>query len=189
MSSQELLQNQFLIAMPQLIDINFFRSVVYLCLHTEEGGMGVIVNRPLLDLNLGQVMEQMSIDVTDEKIKQFPVLLGGPVQPDRGFVLHTDDEQSWESTMKTGGTLAITSSQDILKSIAEGKGPSKFLVCLGYSGWGRGEIENEIIHNDWLVSPVCQRILFELPFESRWQSAFEFLGVNRNQLSQDVGHG
>jgi putative transcriptional regulator len=188
MNKHKSFQHQFLIAMPNLVDINFFHSVVYLCLHTDEGAMGLMINRPLLDIDLGQVMEQMDILVVDDKINHLPVLLGGPVQPERGFVLHTH-EKSWESTMPTGKNLAITSSQDILQAIANGAGPQQYLVFLGYSGWGAGEIENELMNNDWLISPAMSDIIFELPFDQRWKSAVKILGIETSQISRDVGHG
>lgn len=181
------LQDHLLIAMPVLKDINFSRSVVYICAHSDDGAMGIMINQPLLDIDLGEVMKQMDIELGKKEIAHLPVLLGGPVQPERGFILH-NKKQLWESSLVTSDELAVTSSQDILQALAEGKGPHEFLIMLGYAGWGSGELEKEILANDWLVAPANHEILFDTPFEKRWEKAAESIGVDIHNLSSDVGH-
>lgn len=180
-------KNQFLIAMPALMDITFFHAVVYICLHSKEGGMGFLVNKPLSDLTFAHVMTQMKIPYNNPTLDKVPVLLGGPVQPERGFVLHPF-EHEWESTMRTAGHLAVTTSQDILHAIATGKGPQQFLLCLGYAGWGAGEIEQEVAENDWIIAPFKENILFDIPFDTRWKYSMAELGIDIEHLSTDTGH-
>jgi len=183
----ENLQHHFLIAMPKLKDLNFSRSVVYICAHNDDGAMGIMINYPLVDVNLGELMKQMDIIGNYKKINHLPVLLGGPVQPERGFVLHRKVNK-WESTLETGGDIALTSSQDILEALANGKGPKEFLILLGYAGWETKELEKEIVNNDWLVAPADDSIIFDIPFENRWEQAAQSIGVDINNVSDDIGH-
>ncbi|MBY0377475.1 MAG: YqgE/AlgH family protein [Gammaproteobacteria bacterium] len=182
------LVNKFLIAVPELEDAHFHRGVVYVCAHSEEGAMGLLINRPFLDMKLADVFAEMKIEV--DKNLQLPstVLLGGPLQPDRGFVLHKSQQRAWQSTLVVKDAVAVTSSQDILQAMAHNQGPSEALMILGYCGWTAGLVEQEIAKNDWLVAPADTDILFSVPFGERWQRAIKSLGFNPDNLSDDVGH-
>lgn len=180
------LTNHFLIAMPGLADPFFARTVSYLCQHNEEGALGIIVNRPL-ELTLADIMEQMEINVTDPGIGQLPVYFGGPVQPERGFVLH-EPKGHWNSTLQVSDTLCLTTSRDILEAVGTGEGPEHILVALGYAGWGKGQLEREITENSWLNAPADTSILFRQPAESRWKAAAELMGVDISLLTAQAGH-
>ena len=180
------LTNHFLIAMPTLEDPNFHRTVTYMCAHSEEGAMGIVINRPT-DLRLADVLGQMSIPVSNATVENTRVLLGGPVSRERGFVLH-QPPGDWDSTLQVSGEIGIATSRDILSEIAEGRGPEQSLVVLGYAGWGAGQLEQEVLDNAWLSGPISKQILFEVPFEERWASATRLLGVDPEQLSHQVGH-
>ena len=181
------LTNQFLIAMPSLADPNFYRTVTYMCAHSEEGAMGIVINRPT-DLKLADVLGQMSIPLIDDAASDVAVLQGGPVCRERGFVLHQPAGE-WDSTLKVSEEIGIATSRDILSEIAEGRGPEQSLIALGYAGWGAGQLEQEVLDNAWLSGPISSRILFDLPFEERWASAAQLLGVDPARLSGQVGHG
>jgi putative transcriptional regulator len=180
------LSNHFLIAMPSLADPNFARGLTLLCQHNAEGAMGLLVNRPS-DYTLGDVLAQMGIATEDLALGQLPVLIGGPVHPDRGFVLH-DDPREWSSTLRFGNGLAVTTSREILVAMAKGEGPKHVLVALGYSGWDAGQLEAELGDNAWLTAPADQAIVFDTPLESRWQAAASSLGVDLRLLSDSAGH-
>jgi len=180
------LTNHFLIAMPQLEDPNFYHTATYICEHNEEGAMGLIINRPL-ELTLGEVLAHIDIPVESEEIARIPVYYGGPVQEDRGFVLHHMTRR-WESTLKITDELAVTTSRDILANIASGNGPDQFLVTLGYAGWGAGQLERELAENAWLSGPANPEILFNTPVAERWTAAAQSIGVDLNLLSGDTGH-
>jgi putative transcriptional regulator len=180
------LSNHFLIAMPALADPNFARGLTLLCQHNAEGAMGLLVNRPS-DYTLGDVLAQMGIETADLALGQLPVLIGGPVHPDRGFVLH-DDPRDWSSTLRFGNGLAVTTSREILVAMAKGDGPKNVLVALGYSGWEAGQLEAELGENAWLTAPATESIVFHTPLEARWQAAAESLGVDLRLLSDSTGH-
>ncbi len=180
------LTNQFLIAMPTLEDPNFYRTVTYLCAHSEEGAMGIVINRPS-DLKLGDVLGQMSIPVSDSAVKDVAVLQGGPVCRERGFVLH-QPAGDWDSTLRVSDEIGLATSRDILSEIADGRGPEQSLVALGYAGWGAGQLEREVLSNAWLSGPISRTVLFDLPYEERWASAARLLGVDPERLSGQVGH-
>jgi len=180
------LSNHFLIAMPALADPNFARGLTLLCQHNAEGAMGLLVNRPS-DYTLGDVLAQMGIETSDLALGQLPVLIGGPVHPDRGFVLH-DDPRDWSSTLRFGDGLAVTTSREILVAMARGDGPRNVLVALGYSGWDAGQLEAELGENSWLTAPADQAIVFSTPLEARWQAAADSLGVDLRLLSDSSGH-
>ena len=180
------LTNQFLIAMPALADPNFHRTVTYVCAHSEEGAMGIVINRPT-DLKLADVLGQMSIPFTDNAVSGMAVLQGGPVCRERGFVLHQPAGE-WDSTLKVSEEIGIATSRDILSEIAEGRGPEQSLIALGYAGWGAGQLEQEVLDNAWLSGPISRKVLFDLPFEERWASAARLLGVDPERLSGQVGH-
>jgi putative transcriptional regulator len=181
------LTNHFLIAMPGMSDPFFSRTVTYMCQHGDEGALGIIVNRPI-KLTLQDVMEQMSIDPGDSALGQAPVYFGGPVHSDRGFVLHEPTEE-WSSTLKISDTMALTTSRDILEAMGRGEGPRHALVALGYAGWSKGQLEEEIIQNAWLNAEAEQSIVFDLPAENRWKAAAGLMGVDISQLTSQAGHG
>jgi putative transcriptional regulator len=180
------LTNQFLIAMPGLEDPNFFRSVTYICEHNDEGALGLVINRPL-DMNLGEIFQHINIDHAAPEAVRIPVHLGGPVQQDRGFVLH-EPLGDWEATLKVTDRIGITSSMDILDAIARNKGPKRRLIALGYAGWGAGQLEQEIAGNAWLSGPADPRILFDTPDEDRWKAAAALLGIDLDLFTGDAGH-
>ena len=180
------LTNHFLIAMPRLEDPNFFHTVTYICEHSSDGAMGIVINRPM-ELHLADIFEQLEIPVSTDRVAEQPVYIGGPVQSDRGFVLH-DSATEWASTLKITSEISVTTSLDILEAIAAGKGPEQNLVALGYAGWGAGQLENEMAQNAWLNGPAQSNIIFERASKERWQAAADLLGVDLNLLSGDAGH-
>ncbi|HUP93012.1 MAG TPA: YqgE/AlgH family protein [Solimonas sp.] len=178
-------RNQFLIAMPSLEDENFSHTVSLLCEHNDEGAIALVINRPT-ELRLSDMMEQMKLEheaLNDEEI----VYWGGPVQPERGFVIHRQPG-GWESCMEVDEGLFITTSRDILRAIGKGSGPKEFVVVLGYAGWGAGQLETEIMHNAWLNCAVDRQILFGTPARDRWQAATRLLGIDPTQLGGEAGH-
>lgn len=186
MAQQDLLTNQFLIAMPSMADAFFTRTVTYVCQHNEDGALGIVVNRPA-DLNLGDILEQMNINALDPRAKTMPVYFGGPVHPERGFVIHQPLGE-WDSTLRLSDDLALTTSRDILEAIARGDGPERVLIALGYAGWGKGQLEREILDNAWLNAPINQGVLFDLPPAQRWSSAVKTMGIDLALLSSQAGH-
>jgi putative transcriptional regulator len=187
--------NQFLIAMPGMVDDNFAGTVVYLCDHTPNGAMGLVINRPT-DVNLGDVFDKLDLKLEIQPKASEPVYFGGPVQTDRGFVLH---EQSCEehtnhysSSLRIPGGLAMTTSNDVLQEVAEGHGPKRFLMTLGYAGWSAGQLEDEIARNGWLNvnAPMEEliHIIFETPDEYKYQNVLGLLGVDVGFLSSEAGH-
>ena len=178
--------NQLLIAMPALTDPNFVRTVTYVCEHSPQGTLGIVINRPL-DITLQVVFEHMNIPLTDLAAADMPVYLGGPVEPERGFVLHSP-VGNWNSSVQITPELAVTTSRDILESIAEGKGPTQALIALGYAGWGPGQLEKEMAENAWLNGPADTNLLFATPADDRWEAAAALLGVNLHLLSTAAGH-
>ena len=173
---QNTLSNQLLIALPALEDPNFNRTVALICQHDGDGAMGVVVNRAS-EYTLGQVLSQMGIGSEDEALCAQIVLHGGPVHQERGFVLH-DDARQWDSSLRIGEGLYLTTSRDILEAMAAGRGPSHALVALGCAGWGAGQLESELGENSWLTAPSDVGLLFELPLEQRWQRAAGRIGVD-----------
>ena len=180
------LTNHFLIAMPHLLDPNFFHTITYICAHNKEGAMGVVINRPL-DIELGEILTHMKIDIANSNALDMPVYHGGPVHAERGFVIHRSPPQ-WESTISVTDTLCLTSSRDILDAIAKGEGPPQMLVALGYAGWEAGQLEQEIAENTWLHLPADESIIFDVPAPKRWHLAAECLGVDLGLLTIEAGH-
>ncbi len=180
------LKNQFLVAMPGLEDDNFSHTVSLLCEHNDKGAIGLIINRPT-DLTLTAMLDQMGVKHEAADANEHVVFWGGPVQPERGFVVHRGPG-GWESCMPISKDLFITTSRDVLAAIGEGRGPKEFLVTLGYAGWGAGQLENEILANSWLNTPVDSGVLFSTPARSRWQSATRLIGLDVAQLSSGAGH-
>lgn len=187
MTTAQYLNNQFLIAMPNLSDPSFSHTVTYLCQHNAEGALGIVINRSS-GLNLGDIFEQMDITPSNEKIKQTTVYAGGPVQQERGFVIHSSDDKHWDSTIATSSSISLTSSRDILEAIAADNGPNHYLIALGYAGWGSGQLEKEIISNAWLHSPCWENILYDMPINQRWNAAANQLGIDINKLTTPAGH-
>jgi len=180
------LTDHFLIAMPGMEDPNFAHSVTYVCEHGAQGTMGIVVNRPM-KLHLGEMLEQLGIQPTDPEAAALPVYLGGPVQTDRGFVLHSDHRR-WDSTMRITPGVSVTTSKDILEAIARGEGPRHALIALGYAGWSSGQLDVEMGANAWLSGPANSEILFRIPARQRWRAAARLLGVDMNLLSAQAGH-
>lgn len=182
------LTNHFLIAMPGMRDPQFARTVTYVCQHSDEGALGIIVNRPI-ELTLKDIMTQMKIDAIDARLADIPVFSGGPMQPERGFVLHESGEEEWTSTLRLSDRLSLTTSRDILEAMGRGEGPDNALVALGYAGWGKGQLEDEIIQNAWLNAEAEQSIIFRQPPAKRWKAAARLMGVDISLLTTQAGHG
>ncbi|RUR17803.1 YqgE/AlgH family protein [Legionella sp. km535] len=180
------LANHLLIAMPSLNDPNFERTVIYLCEHHEQGSVGLIINRPM-QFPLSIVFEQLQIEPINLEQNRMPLLFGGPVQPERGFVIHKQ-MGGWRSSLFLQDEVTVTTSNDIIRAIAVDKGPKDVLVTLGYAGWTENQLEREVMDNVWLVCPYKSEILYEVPFEDRWEYAGLTLGVKMSQLSSDAGH-
>jgi putative transcriptional regulator len=180
------LTGHLLIAMPTMMDPNFVRTVTYICEHNDKGALGIVINRPL-DMKLREVFEQLSLENPDPQIACQPVLRGGPVQTERGFVLHEPTDE-WDSTVPVTGSVHLTTSQDILAAMAAGQGPKRTLMALGYAGWGAGQLEMEISANAWLNVPASADILFDTPFKDRWQKAARLLGIDLATISSEAGH-
>jgi len=186
MSDACYLTNQFLIAMPGLEDPNFFHSVTYICEHNDSGALGLVINRPL-GMQLDEILQHVQLDQAEPEARQIPVHLGGPVQQDRGFVLH-EPLGEWDATLKVTDRIGITSSMDILQAIARNEGPEHTLITLGYAGWGAGQLEQEMAENAWLSGPAHPDILFDTPDEERWKAAAASLGIDLDLLSGEAGH-
>ena len=187
MSQATYLTDQFIIAMPNLADPNFFHTVAYLCQHNEEGALGIVINRST-DMKLGEIFKQMDIKVTSPAAAETPIFSGGPVQQERGFVVHTSGGD-WHATMPVSETISLTTSRDVLEAIAAGEGPEQYLIALGYAGWGAGQLEKEIMDNAWLNTPAGKQVLFDTPVNLRWNAAADQIGIDINQLTAPAGHG
>ena len=190
------LTNHFLIAMPGLQDMEFARSVVYLCEHSERGALGLIINKPT-DINLQKLFDKVEMSLGRADLVQQPVMQGGPVQTERGFVLHDpivwsedkiEKESVYASTLAIPGGLEMTTSKDVLEALAEGAGPRRLLITLGYSAWGEGQLESEIAENAWLTVGADQSVIFETPIHERYDRALALLGVQAWMLSPEAGH-
>jgi len=180
------LTNHFLIAMPNLADPNFHHTVTFICAHNEDGAMGIVINRPM-ELALGDILAQMNLTAHSPGVDNMIIHQGGPVQTDRGFVLHRPDT-NWHSSINVSDEIGVTTSRDILEAIAEGRGPEQAFIALGYAGWAAGQLEQEIKENAWLSGPAGSDIIFRTPVEKRWEQAARLLGVDVDRLSSDVGH-
>lgn len=180
------LANNLLVAMPSLADGHFAQSVTLVCEHSDKGALGIVLNKPL-DMKLGDVLAQMKLDATEPKTAELPVLRGGPVHTDRGFVLHRPGG-AWDSTHKISEQVQVTTSRDVLAAIARGEGPRDAFIALGYAGWEPGQLEQEILDNAWLSLPVNEQLIYEVPFEQRWQAAWQMLGVHSSRVSLVAGH-
>ncbi|BCN40480.1 UPF0301 protein [Alicycliphilus denitrificans] len=198
------LTHHFLIAMPGMEDASFARSVVYLCEHNERGALGLIINKPT-DISLAGLFEKVDLTLGRDDLTRQPVFLGGPVQTERGFVLHDPvrgtpegappegesqggDESPYASTMSIPGGLEMTTSKDVLEALSHGAGPRRVLVTLGYSAWGEGQLESELAENSWLTVDADASIIFDTPVDERYERALGLLGLQSWMLSRDAGH-
>lgn len=179
------LRNHFLIAMPNLKDPIFAHTITYLCDHSPEGALGIVINHPL-NIQVGNIFEQLKLP-DSATVSHQQVMSGGPVQMDRGFILHPGG-YNYESTLKISSDISLTASRDILVDLAESKGPERALVALGYAGWDAGQLEEEIAANSWLTVPADPQILFDTPCEQRWAAASKYLGIDLNLISTSAGH-
>jgi putative transcriptional regulator len=184
------LTNQFLIAMPGMADDQFAGAVVYLCEHTEHGALGLVINRPI-DIKLRNLFERVSLSLDRDDLADEPVYFGGPVQTERGFVLHKPLERAdgaYSSTLAIPGGLEMTTSRDVLEALSCGAGPKQVLITLGYAGWSAGQLEEELGRNGWLTVDADPDVIFDTPVEQRYSRALSLLGVDPMMLSQDAGH-
>ena len=186
MAIDRYLTNQLLIAMPGMLDPNFSTTVTLICEHNDDGALGIVINRPL-DLKLRGLFEQLDVKDADPGAADRPVLLGGPVGPERGFVLHNPG-YAFENSVRVSADIDLTFSRDVIDSLAAGSGPSKTLVALGYAGWQAGQLEQEMLANSWLNVPATPEIVFDTPFKDRWMSAARILGIDISRISTDAGH-
>ena len=186
MTAVTYLNNQFIIAMPTLDDPYFFHTVTYLCQHNDDGALGIMINRPA-NMKLGEIFKQMKIPVTSETASQAIVFSGGPVQQERGFVLHSTGGD-WDMSLPISDSISLTTSRDVIEAIALGQGPELYLVALGYTGWSEGQLEQEMLANAWLNCPFGKQILFDTPINLRWKAAADAMGININQLTIPAGH-
>jgi putative transcriptional regulator len=180
------LTHHFLIAMPNMADPHFARTLTLICQHNDEGALGIVVNRPI-EMTLGALFDRLSLRLESEILLNEPVYFGGPVQTDRGFVLH-QPAGKWQSTLSVHDGIGLTTSKDILEAVGHGGGPHKMLVTLGYSGWAAGQLENEIKQNAWLTVEAKDGIIFDTPAEDRLPAAMKLLGVDFAKLSEEAGH-
>ena len=187
MGSESSLTNHLLVAMPSLADPNFAQTVTLICEHSiERGALGIVVNKPL-PMKLADVLSQMKLDPRDDSIGERPVLRGGPVHTDRGFVLHRPGG-NWDSSHQVSGLIQVTTSRDVLAAMAGGEGPEDAFIALGYAGWESGQLEREMLDNAWLSIPADENIVFELPYEDRWPAVWRLLGVDLEKMTPFAGH-
>jgi putative transcriptional regulator len=190
------LKHHFLIAMPGLEDETFARSVVYMCEHSPRGAMGLIINKPA-DISMRHLFDKVDLPLRREDLVQNPVSHGGPVQTERGFVLHDpirmdkpqeDGGSIYASTLTVPGGLEMTTSRDVLEALSSGAGPRRVLVTLGYSSWGEGQLESELAENTWLTVPASADVIFDVPMAERYDRALDLLGLKSWMLSPEAGH-
>jgi putative transcriptional regulator len=185
--------NQFLIAMPGARDSTFAGTVIYLCEHTEKGALGLVINKPI-DIKLKNLFEKVELTLDREDLAEVPVYFGGPVQTERGFVLHErlggneGEGGHYNSSLQIPGGLEMTTSKDVLEALSNGAGPKKILIMLGYSGWGAGQLEDEMSRNGWINVNAERDIIFDTPVEQRYDKALSLLGIDAHMLSGEAGH-
>jgi putative transcriptional regulator len=180
------LTHHFLIAMPAMADPYFAKTLTYVCEHNEQGALGVVINR-VIDLNFQALFDQIGVPLVAEELAPRMVHYGGPVQMDRGFVLH-QPVGSWQSTLTVDDDIGLTTSKDILEAVARGEGPKKILVALGYAGWEAGQLEKELAQNAWLTVPASAEIIFDVPAEQTLDAAMKALGIDFASLADEAGH-
>jgi putative transcriptional regulator len=186
MELNDSLCNQLLIAMPGMMDPNFNSTVTLVCEHNNEGALGIVINRPL-DMKLEGLFEQLDVAEPDQSMASHPILNGGPVARERGFVLHNPGPE-FESSVSVSDNVQLTLSRDVIDAMATGKGPDQSLVALGYAGWDAGQLEAEMLANTWLTVPASPEVIFDVPFEDRWVFAAQTIGIDISQISPDAGH-
>lgn len=184
--SGDCLRDHFLLAMPCLTEGIFSQSITYICEHGESGAMGIVINRPL-DLSVGEIFEHLQISASHD-LSCEPVMAGGPVQMDHGFVLHRRCDKGWEASLKVTPEITLTTSRDILRAIARGEGPRDHLIALGYAGWSAGQLEQELADNSWLTLPGNSDVIFSTPSDQRLGAAAAQLGIDMNLISGQAGH-
>lgn len=184
--SGDSLRDHFLLAMPSLSEGIFAQSITYICEHGESGAMGIVINRPL-DLSVSEIFEHLQIRARRDFSAE-PVMAGGPVQMDHGFVLHRHCDKPWEASLKVTPEITLTTSRDILRAIAIGEGPRDHLIALGYAGWGAGQLEQELADNSWLTLPGNSDVIFATPCDQRLGAAAAQLGIDMNLISAQAGH-
>ena len=180
------LTHHFLIAMPAMVAPHFAHTLTFVCEHGPNGALGIVVNRPT-DMTLSALFEQIEVELADAQLGRSPVFYGGPVQMDRGFVLHRP-LGNWQSTLAVSDDVGLTTSKDVLQALARGEGPRDVLVSLGYAGWSAGQLEQELAQNAWLTVDADAGVLFDVPPEERLPAAMSKLGIDFSRLSEDVGH-
>ena len=188
------LDGRLLVAMPGMSDPRFARAVIYMCAHSEDGAMGLVLNHRSATMNFPDLLVQLGIIGEDETIRlpraadSVPVLMGGPVETGRGFVLHSDDYHAEQATLEIDSGVSLTATLDILRAIAQGQGPARALLALGYAGWSPGQLEAELQANGWLVCPADAALVFDAPLESKYDRALRSIGVDPAMLVSDAGH-
>jgi putative transcriptional regulator len=180
------LSNHFLIAMPSVLDPVFGGSVVYLCEHNERGALGMVINKPT-DMTMDSLLARLNLKPEINALAARPVMFGGPVQEDRGFVLHTPVGK-FSSMLQITDEIAFTTSKDVLEAFASGSGPERLLVSIGYSGWSAGQLEQEISSNGWLTVAADPKVIFDMPIEMRYSAALKLLGIDPMMLASEAGH-
>ena len=179
------LTGRLLVAMPSMGDERFARAVIFVCAHGEGGAMGIVINRGATDMSLADLAAHLEVEVRDPR--DLPVHMGGPVEPGRGFVLHSDDWDGEVSTTAAGAGFALTSTRDAVEALAQGGGPEKALVALGYSGWGEGQLESELVEGAWLIAGASAELVFAMPDDEKWNAALASIGVDPVSLSSLTG--
>jgi putative transcriptional regulator len=186
MDLEDSLSNQLLIAMPGMADPNFSTTVTLVCEHNSDGALGIIINRPM-KMDLAGLFEQLAMPKIDAPVASHPVLMGGPVANERGFVLH-DPGSDFESSVRVSPDIQLTLSRDVIDALAAGGGPERSLVALGYAGWDAGQLEFEMLNNAWLTVPASPEIVFDTPFADRWSAAAQSIGIDISKMSPHAGH-
>lgn len=186
-SGENFLEGKLLIAMPGMADPHFEKSVIFMCAHSAEGAMGIMINKPVAGLSFHDLISKLELRVTPET-PNFPVLYGGPVETGRGFVLHSGEYESSEATLPVSEDVSLTATLDILRAMADGRGPNHAIFALGYAGWQAGQIEDEIRRNGWIHCDSDPEILFDHELDAKWATALRKLGINASGLSAHTGH-
>ena len=183
---ESFLEGKLLIALPGMTDERFAQTVIYMCAHSAKGAMGIVINKPIPGLSFSEVLKQLQID-TKPLIGEFPILYGGPVETGRGFVLHSGDYEGSDSTLPVSEDISLTATLDILRALAEGRGPKQALFALGYAGWAPGQVETEFQRNGWLHCKADPSLVFGVDPEAKWRTALQRLGIGPSGLVADAG--
>ena len=183
---ESFLEGMLLIALPGMTDERFAQTVIYMCAHSAKGAMGIVINKPIPGLSFAEVLKQLQID-TKPPIGEFPILYGGPVESGRGFVLHSGDYEGSDSTLPVSEDISLTATLDILRALAEGRGPKQALFALGYAGWAPGQVETEFQRNGWLHCKADPTLVFGVDPDAKWRTALQRLGIGPSGLVADAG--